>query len=24
LLLVKEGKTKAPIGDRHPDFMFTL
>lgn len=24
LVLVREGKTKAPIGDRHPDFMFTL
>lgn len=22
--LVREGKTKAPIGDRHPEFMFTL
>jgi len=24
LQLVREGKTKAPIGDRHPEFMFTL
>jgi len=23
LLLVREEKTKAPIGDRHPDFLFT-
>ncbi|KAF7776169.1 hypothetical protein Agabi119p4_4562 [Agaricus bisporus var. burnettii] len=22
--LVREGKTKAPIGDRHPEFMFTI
>ncbi|KAF9451708.1 MFS general substrate transporter [Macrolepiota fuliginosa MF-IS2] len=24
LQLVREGKTRAPIGDRHPEFMFTL
>ncbi|KXN90243.1 hypothetical protein AN958_04034 [Leucoagaricus sp. SymC.cos] len=24
LSLVREGKTKAPIGDRHPEFFFTL
>lgn len=22
--LVRQGKTKAPIGDRHPDFRFSL
>jgi len=22
--LVAEGKTRAPIGDRHPEFRFTL
>lgn len=24
LQLIKEGKTRAPIGDRHPEFMYTL